>query len=243
MRNDLIARQWLDRQVADAGDDLLDPGDCRCCGHPAGVDHEPTDPCGIIAGLLAALSAQGETAPAPVDLRRVHVSDSIGLSGHIIVGPPVAVASPLPPGEIAARIPVMAAGLLTALKQECESQHARAERAEADAATLRAERDEALELLSGGKVYTVAGPDDATWPEVPTTLVERARNVVTSLAAEAIERRDAHQDAANLRETLQIARDAINPPDRDGISLHDWNRRLKSATSMIDAALTSGGQG
>lgn len=50
-----IAEEWLRRQVATEHDDLLDEGDCRTCGHPAGEGHEPTDPCGIVAGLLDAL--------------------------------------------------------------------------------------------------------------------------------------------------------------------------------------------
>jgi hypothetical protein len=30
---------------------------------------------------------------------------------------------------------------------------------------------------------------------------------------------------------------AMNPPDRDGISLHVWNRRLKEATAVVRAAI------
>jgi hypothetical protein len=30
---------------------------------------------------------------------------------------------------------------------------------------------------------------------------------------------------------------AINPPDRGGISMDEWNRRLKDATARIHAAL------
>lgn len=48
-----LAQRWLSRQVATAVDDCLDEGDCRCCGHPTGEGHEPTDPCGIVAGLLS----------------------------------------------------------------------------------------------------------------------------------------------------------------------------------------------
>lgn len=55
-----LAREWMAHQIADAGDDLLDSGDCRCCGHPAGEGHERTDPCGIITALLAALRAVAE---------------------------------------------------------------------------------------------------------------------------------------------------------------------------------------
>ena len=50
-----IARAWLQRQVAGPGEDCLDEGDCRVCGHPKGEGHEPTDPCGIIAALADAL--------------------------------------------------------------------------------------------------------------------------------------------------------------------------------------------
>lgn len=58
MSADTVAREWLERQKADNGDDLLDEGDCRMCGQPAGEGHEPTDPCGIVAGLLDLLIAQ-----------------------------------------------------------------------------------------------------------------------------------------------------------------------------------------
>ncbi len=51
-RSSDLARAWLARQKATAKDDMLDEGDCRCCGRPAGMGHEPTDPCGIIAALL-----------------------------------------------------------------------------------------------------------------------------------------------------------------------------------------------
>jgi hypothetical protein len=40
-----------------------------------------------------------------------------------------------------------------------------------------------------------------------------------------------------LTEGLRSAREAINPPDLGGISLHDWNQRLKAATVKIDALL------
>ena len=55
-----LAERWLERQKATSGDDCLDEGDCRMCGTPTGESHEPTDPCGIISGLLAALARQGE---------------------------------------------------------------------------------------------------------------------------------------------------------------------------------------
>lgn len=51
------ARQWLERQRATNADDLLDEGDCRFCGAAAGEWHEPTDPCGIVAGLLVVRQA------------------------------------------------------------------------------------------------------------------------------------------------------------------------------------------
>lgn len=53
------ARAWLDRQIVkDGREPELDEGDCRQCGAPAGEPHEPTDPCGIVAALLAALEAR-----------------------------------------------------------------------------------------------------------------------------------------------------------------------------------------
>ena len=43
------------------------------------------------------------------------------------------------------------------------------------------------------------------------------------------------QDA--MIDALKHADAAINPPDRDGISMETWNGRLKIATAMIRAAL------
>jgi hypothetical protein len=40
-----------------------------------------------------------------------------------------------------------------------------------------------------------------------------------------------------LRDALCIADGAINPSDRDGISLEIWNKRLKSATLTIRDAI------
>ncbi len=40
---------------------------------------------------------------------------------------------------------------------------------------------------------------------------------------------------------LKAADEAINPPDRDGISLATWNERLKAATIIIRTALASNG--
>ncbi len=41
----------------------------------------------------------------------------------------------------------------------------------------------------------------------------------------------------DLRDTLTTADDAINPKDLSGISLHEWNTRLKSATWEIQNAI------
>lgn len=38
---------------------------------------------------------------------------------------------------------------------------------------------------------------------------------------------------------LLAAREAINPPDRHGISLDIWNQRLKAATATINEALVA----
>ena len=51
---------------------------------------------------------------------------------------------------------------------------------------------------------------------------------------EALEKRE-----AALREALEAADKAINPPDRNGISLDVWNSRLRVATTTIRAALKS----
>ena len=42
---------------------------------------------------------------------------------------------------------------------------------------------------------------------------------------------------AGLRDALVAADVAINPPDLSGISLAEWNGRLKAATAVIRAAL------
>jgi hypothetical protein len=42
-----------------------------------------------------------------------------------------------------------------------------------------------------------------------------------------------------LREALAKADEAINPPDRNGISLAIWNERLKETTVSIRAALAA----
>lgn len=39
------------------------------------------------------------------------------------------------------------------------------------------------------------------------------------------------------RDAINIALEAINPPDRGGISLATWNERLKSATTVLHEAL------
>lgn len=39
--------------------------------------------------------------------------------------------------------------------------------------------------------------------------------------------------APQMLETLRLADKAMNPPDRDGISLHEWSGRLKEATAKI----------
>ena len=45
-----------------------------------------------------------------------------------------------------------------------------------------------------------------------------------------------------LASALVVAREAINPPDIGGISMREWNQRLKSATSVINAALLKAGR-
>jgi hypothetical protein len=41
-----------------------------------------------------------------------------------------------------------------------------------------------------------------------------------------------------LRDALEQADLAINPPDRDGISLHVWSERLKEITALIHKVLS-----
>jgi hypothetical protein len=49
--------------------------------------------------------------------------------------------------------------------------------------------------------------------------------------------RRAMQRNVTLMDALKFADEAINPPDRGGISMDEWNRRLKDATARIHAAL------
>ena len=80
-----IAEEWLKRQKATNGDDLLDEGDCRFCGRPNGEGHEPTDPCGIVAGLLGRLHEQAQEIERVNALLRVttgHEGDGSIACGH-----------------------------------------------------------------------------------------------------------------------------------------------------------------
>ena len=47
--------EWLEHQKATHAADLLDEGDCTICLRPAGEGHCPTDSCGIVVSLLAAV--------------------------------------------------------------------------------------------------------------------------------------------------------------------------------------------
>ena len=40
-----------------------------------------------------------------------------------------------------------------------------------------------------------------------------------------------------LERILRLCVEAINPPDRSGISMHEWNRRLKAATKQANKVL------
>jgi len=44
------ARRWLERQC--------DGLECRICGAAEGENHEPTDPCGIVADLVFAVTGE-----------------------------------------------------------------------------------------------------------------------------------------------------------------------------------------
>jgi len=45
------------------------------------------------------------------------------------------------------------------------------------------------------------------------------------------------RDRENLLAALKDCLVAINPPDRGGISLYEWNQRLKAATINAEAAI------
>lgn len=60
------AKAWLERR-------RLDAEGCSVCGAAANEHHEPTDPCGIVAGLVAEREWQPiATAPQGYDGQRFH---------------------------------------------------------------------------------------------------------------------------------------------------------------------------
>lgn len=76
----------------------------------------------------------------------------------------------------------------------------------------------------------VVGADDFIVAEF-----SRATHALNLANAQLIVHRVQAHDA--LVAALQAADVAINPVDREGISLHEWNSRLRVATSTIRAAL------
>ena len=73
---------------------------------------------------------------------------------------------------------------------------------------------------------------------IPGALRELARqnpfaSVALNIAADRIE--EQHARGLELAKALSICITAMNPPDRDGISMHEWNQRLKSATKQACA--------
>jgi hypothetical protein len=51
------------------------------------------------------------------------------------------------------------------------------------------------------------------------------------------ERRLCEERVREMEMALKSADEAINPPDRGGISLDSWNQRLKAATALIRSVL------
>lgn len=91
---------------------------------------------------------------------------------------------------------------------------------------------------------------DANPSEIPSLLltfpackiVERKGVVIAVVTmhesgAESVANSDAIAAVPDLLEALKTAAAAINPSDRGGISLMEWNERLKAATVCINAAL------
>lgn len=72
------------------------------------------------------------------------------------------------------------------------------------------------------------------FPEYAEKL-EAVAHTLHMMAQEACDNRITKQET--FIEELQNARAAMNPPDIGGISLHEWNARLKVATARIDAVL------
>lgn len=48
---------------------------------------------------------------------------------------------------------------------------------------------------------------------------------------------EAQEEIRQLRRALVAADKAMNPPDKGGISMHEWNKRLKEATRLVRAVL------
>ncbi len=44
-----------------------------------------------------------------------------------------------------------------------------------------------------------------------------------------------HARGLELAKALSVCITAVNPPDKDGISMHEWNQRLKAATKQACA--------
>jgi hypothetical protein len=77
---------------------------------------------------------------------------------------------------------------------------------DAEIIRLCAERDTALEILSAGRLFR----SDLT--EEPTTLVERAKNVVTALAAETAGHNEVRQTLTETQRALAALVTATAPP-------------------------------
>jgi hypothetical protein len=72
----------------------------------------------------------------------------------------------------------MAAFVAAAIREALSSQ-------EEELQSLREERDQAMEVLSGGRTYFAEVRDDGQMRERPTTLLERAINVASAAESEA----------------------------------------------------------
>ncbi len=94
---------------------------------------------------------------------------------------------------------------------------------------VRAEKktwgDEFQRHVSNGRDHADAAYRADEW--------ERQRASRPMVAPDEFER--LHARGLELAKALTVCITAMNPPDRDGISMHEWNQRLKAATKQACA--------
>jgi uncharacterized Zn finger protein (UPF0148 family) len=125
-----------------------------------------------------------------------------------------------------------------AIPEDVQEERARLQRELAEAQrTANQWRDEALYNRTFREQVTVAA-DQRNAAESDREQL-RAATVDRSVYESAVRGRQQFRESYRVaREALVAADAAINPPDRSGISLDEWNKRLKAATATIRRALS-----